>query len=83
MSQNTPPTVQRTVVLGSTSRYRRELLSRLNLNFEVAAPDVDETPHTGEYRCSLVAQLSICIITFFSVASCHNNLWFFHITSNS
>jgi len=43
MSQNANLPVQRTVVLGSTSRYRRELLSRLNLPFEVAAPDVDET----------------------------------------
>src|SRR5690606_27892651 len=31
------------LVLGSTSRYRRELLARLGLPFDVAAPDVDET----------------------------------------
>ena len=35
-----PPLV-RTLVLGSTSRYRRELLQRLGLPFTVAAPDVD------------------------------------------
>ena len=39
---------RRAVVLGSTSRYRRELLARLNIPFELAAPDVDETPRTGE-----------------------------------
>ena len=37
----------RMVVLGSTSRYRRELLSRLGLAFEVRAPEVDETPMSG------------------------------------
>ena len=59
MSQNTPPTVQRTVVLGSTSRYRRELLSRLNLTFEVAAPDVDETPHQNESPLDLALRLAL------------------------
>ena len=39
---------RRLLVLGSTSRYRRELLGRLGLPFEVAAPDVDETPLPGE-----------------------------------
>src|SRR6218665_2053222 len=42
------PALQRPVVLGSTSRYRRELLQRLNLRFQVAAPAVDETPQPGE-----------------------------------
>jgi len=36
------------LVLASTSRYRRELLSRLHLPFSVAAPDVDEAPLSGE-----------------------------------
>ena len=36
------------IVLASTSKYRRELLARLGLPFEVAAPDVDEIPLTGE-----------------------------------
>ena len=49
----------RTVVLGSTSRYRRELLSRLNLPFEVAAPDVDETPQTGEAPRELALRLAL------------------------
>ena len=34
------PTVQ--IVLASTSKYRRELLARLGLPFEVASPHVDE-----------------------------------------
>src|SRR4030065_577828 len=31
------------LVLASTSRYRRELLSRLHIPFEMLSPDVDET----------------------------------------
>jgi septum formation protein len=36
------------LVLASSSAYRKELLSRLQLPFEVAVPDIDETPHPGE-----------------------------------
>ena len=59
MSQNPTPAAQPTVVLGSTSRYRRELLSRLGLPFEVAAPDVDETPLTGESPRELALRLAL------------------------
>ena len=38
-----PMTACRPLILASTSRYRRELLQRLRLPFEVMAPDVDET----------------------------------------
>ena len=53
------PTPPRTVVLGSTSRYRRELLERLRLPFEVAAPDVDETPQPGEAPAALATRLAL------------------------
>ncbi len=36
------------LVLGSTSTYRRDLLLRLQIPFQTAAPDVDETPFPGE-----------------------------------
>lgn len=36
------------LVLASTSRYRRELLARLQLRFDTAAPNVDESPLSGE-----------------------------------
>jgi septum formation protein len=49
----------RPLVLGSTSRYRRELLSRLNVPFEVAAPDVDETPLAGEAPAALAQRLAL------------------------
>lgn len=47
------------VVLGSTSPYRRELLSRLNLPFEVATPDVDETALPGESPAALARRLAL------------------------
>ncbi len=36
------------LILASSSAYRRELLSRLQLPFEAIAPDIDETPLPGE-----------------------------------
>ena len=38
----------RRLVLASTSRYRKELLARLGIAFEVAAPQADERPLAGE-----------------------------------
>jgi septum formation protein len=52
-------TLPRPLVLGSTSRYRRELLQRLGLPFEVAAPDVDETPRPGESPTHLSQRLAL------------------------
>lgn len=46
------------LVLGSTSRYRRALLERLGFPFEVAAPDVDETPLPGERPGATALRLS-------------------------
>ncbi|KRD27008.1 septum formation inhibitor Maf [Acidovorax sp. Root267] len=53
------PPLQRPLVLGSTSRYRRELLQRLNLPFDVAAPNVDETPLPGEAPRALALRLAL------------------------
>jgi septum formation protein len=49
----------RSVVLGSTSRYRRELMERLRIPFSVAAPDVDETPSPGESPPHLALRLAL------------------------
>lgn len=49
----------RTLVLGSSSPYRRELLQRLQIPFEVAAPDVDETPLPGELPAALAQRLAL------------------------
>ncbi|MFZ9556050.1 MAG: Maf family nucleotide pyrophosphatase [Limnohabitans sp.] len=47
------------LILGSTSRYRRELLERLQLPFEVHAPQVDETPRAGEPPENLARRLAL------------------------
>ncbi|MBM4179944.1 MAG: septum formation inhibitor Maf [Betaproteobacteria bacterium] len=47
------------LVLASTSPYRRELLARLGVPFEVAAPDVDETPLPGESPDETAQRLSV------------------------
>ena len=52
---NTPPPL----ILGSTSRYRRELLERLRLPFEAIAPQVDETPLPGEAPSAMALRLAL------------------------
>jgi septum formation protein len=47
------------LILASTSRYRRELLQRLRLPFEVLSPGVDETPLSGETPASLATRLAL------------------------
>jgi septum formation protein len=36
------------LILASSSKYRKELLSRLHFPFDVVVPSIDETPHPGE-----------------------------------
>ena len=47
------------LILGSTSPYRRELLERLRLPFEVQRPEVDETPLDGETPVALAQRLAM------------------------
>ena len=47
------------LVLASTSAYRRELLQRFGLPFEVARPDIDESPLPGEHPRSTAERLAI------------------------
>jgi septum formation protein len=47
------------LILGSSSRYRRELLQRLHLPFEVVSPQVDETPQPGEAPAALALRLAL------------------------
>jgi septum formation protein len=53
------PTAHRPLILGSTSVYRRELLSRLRLPFTVERPEVDETPHPQEKPADLALRLAL------------------------
>lgn len=46
------------LILASTSRYRRELLLRLQLPFEVHSPNVDETPQVDERPEALAQRLA-------------------------
>src|ERR1700691_2311184 len=46
------------LVLASTSIYRRQLLKRLNLPFECLAPQVDETRQAGEPALALAVRLA-------------------------
>jgi septum formation protein len=47
------------LILASSSPYRRELLERLKIPFEVIAPEVDESPRPGETPEKLVERLAV------------------------
>ena len=46
------------LVLASTSVYRKQLLQKLGLPFDTAAPDVDESPLDDETPQQLVMRLA-------------------------
>lgn len=54
-----PSPMTRRIVLGSSSPYRRELLSRLKLGFDVDLPHVDETPRPGESPRGIAVRLAL------------------------
>ena len=54
-----PEPAIRRLILASTSPYRRELLSRLRLPFDVVSPHVDETPLVGESPSALALRLAM------------------------
>ena len=66
-SQNPP------LILASTSVYRRELLERLRIPFDVVAPKVDETPLTGESTLDLAFRLAQAKAA--AVAKEHPHAW--------
>ena len=47
------------IVLASSSSYRRELLTRLQLPFTCHSPDIDETPQANESAQALVQRLAL------------------------
>jgi len=61
------------LILASTSAYRRELLGRLGLPFDTAAPHVDETRLSGEDPAALVARLSLA--KALKIAQSHAGAW--------
>ena len=54
-----PEITPRKLILGSTSRYRRDLLERLRIPFTVEAPDVDETPLPLETPRQMACRLAM------------------------
>ena len=61
------------LILASTSAYRRELLERLRIPFEVVSPKVDETPLTGESTLELAMRLAKAKAA--AVSKEHPNAW--------
>ncbi|MFN7695241.1 MAG: Maf family nucleotide pyrophosphatase [Burkholderiales bacterium] len=61
------------LILGSTSRYRRELLERLRVPFEVVSPLVDETPLPHEMPAALAERLALA--KALAVAALHPGAW--------
>ncbi len=50
---------QPVLILGSSSPFRKALLERLMVPFEVAQPNIDERPKAGESALALVRRLAI------------------------
>ena len=71
ISSNSPQNPS--LILASTSKYRRELLERLRIPFEVISPKVDETPLTGESTLELALRLAHAKAA--AVAKEHPHAW--------
>jgi septum formation protein len=50
---------EQTLILASSSKYRRELLDRLGIPFRAISPEIDETAMVGETPMDLVERLSL------------------------
>jgi septum formation protein len=61
------------LILASTSVYRRELLERLRIPFEVVSPKVDETPLAGESTLDLSLRLARAKAA--AVSETHPDAW--------
>lgn len=61
------------LILASTSVYRRELLERLRIPFEVISPKVDETPLPGERTLDLAMRLATAKAA--AVSKAHPEAW--------
>ena len=61
------------LILASTSAYRRELLERLRIPFDVISPQVDETPLPGESTLDLALRLAKAKAA--AVAKDHPQAW--------
>ena len=77
----------RRIVLASSSPFRKELLGRLQVEFDTAVPDINETAHEGETPSQLVKRLAlekanaiaeklldVIVIGSDQVAACNNQI---------
>ena len=69
MFLKSPPSL----ILASTSPYRRDLLARLQLPFSCSAPGVDETRREGERPLALAERLARAKAS--AVAAAHPDAW--------
>lgn len=60
-----------TIILGSTSEFRKQILDKLNLPFLTDKPEVDETPLPNETADQLVERLAVAKAQ--AVANRHDN----------
>jgi len=51
--------MSRSIVLGSTSPFRKELMDKLHIAYSTAAPNIDETPLANESPEDMVMRLSL------------------------
>jgi len=58
MNQAPLPATAPSLILASSSAYRKELLSRLQLPFSAVSPDIDESPETGETPAQTALRLA-------------------------
>ncbi len=49
----------KTLILGSTSPFRKALLKKLHIPFQVDSPDIDETPLQAETPQAMVSRLAL------------------------
>lgn len=64
---------EKKLILASTSVYRRELLGRLRIPFEIISPKVDEAPLLGEGTLNLALRLAKAKAA--AVAQDHPDAW--------
>ena len=68
-----PISAHNPLILASGSKYRAELLSRLHLPFVGIAPDIDESPLTGETGRQLTQRLALAKTN--TLSSRHPGRW--------
>ena len=59
VAEKSPAALARPLWLASSSRYRRELLGRLQIAFECRSPDLDESRQAGEGPAALAERLAL------------------------